>query len=105
MPFTEGTLYNREDTWPRLMFLDEFEAAELVAAMFNLPEPEDDSDIERMEEKLNERIGIDLSTLANIATKLLPLCAEGVSPLTGKAYKGFARGHSFIAKISTPQNS
>lgn len=80
------------------MYLDEFDAACIVAAMFNLPEPEDDSDIEQMEEKLNERIGIDLSTLANIATKLLPLCAEGVSPLTGKAYKGFAKDGVFIAK-------
>lgn len=87
------------------MYLDEFEAAELVAAMYNLPEPEEDQDIEQMEEKLDEEFGIDLNTLAEIATKLLPLCAEGVSPLTGNAYRGFARGNGFIAKVSISQDT
>jgi hypothetical protein len=80
--------------------IDEFDAACVVAAVFNKEEPEDDEDIDALDDLLLERFGIDLPNFAELVERLLPLCAQNTSPLTGIRYRGFIHpkhGH-FIVK-------
>jgi len=52
---------------------------------------EADDCTEQIENILIDEINIDLDTLEQIISKLLPTIDVGKSPLTGIAYKGFSR--------------
>lgn len=78
--------------------IEDFEAAELAAAILEQEEPETDDEIDAIEAELVDRFGVDLVQFASLAAALLPFCAEGVSPLTGSVYRGFAKDGCFIVK-------
>lgn len=59
----------------------------------------EDHDIQEADNALQERYNIDLDDFAAILTDLLPLIDVGTSSLTGKRYKGFAKGGRFLAKV------
>ena len=52
---------------------------------------EADNCTEQIENILIEEMNIDLDTLEQIISKLLPTIDVGKSPLTGNMYKGFSR--------------
>lgn len=52
---------------------------------------EADNGTEQIENILIDEMNIDLDTLEQIVSKLLPTIDVGKSPLTGIAYKGFSR--------------
>lgn len=80
-------------------FIDYWEAAELAAAVLGIEEPCDDKATEATEDQFIEAFGIDLNTFAEIARRLVPLCAMDKSPLTGVCRKGFVRDGAYIVKI------
>lgn len=81
-----------------MQLINDFEAFELAAAMLGQDEPETAEQEEALEEALLERFGVDIEVLIKVAGALLPLCAEGRSPLTDRAYRGFAKDGCFIVK-------
>lgn len=81
--------------------IDEFDAACVAALMFHKEEPEDDSDVEEIDDLLVDRFGIDVCVFADLLERLLPFCASGISPATGTGYRGFAKDGCFIVKTST----
>ena len=78
--------------------IEDFEAAELAAAILEQEEPETDDEIDAIEAELVDRFGVDLEQFASLPAALLPFCTKGVSALTGRAHRGFARDDRFIVK-------
>lgn len=78
--------------------IDEFEAAELAAAMLGRPAPDDDADVYALCDALLEEFNLDWEQLATVAEKLMPLIAVG-TVLSGRTARGFARDGAFICKI------
>ncbi len=84
-----------------ICFISRWEAAELAAVVLGVEKPCDDKEIESVEERFFQMFGIDLNDFAEIAMRLVPLCAMDKSPLTDKFRKGFAYDGAYIVKIST----
>ncbi len=82
--------------------IDELDAAELFAAMTDQDEPEDDAAVQRLDEACVERYGIELATLAAVATDLMKLCEHARLALSGQDARGFARDGAFICKVTSP---
>lgn len=82
--------------------IDHWESAELAAAVLGVAAPEEDKDIEKIEDAFISKYGVDLDNFASIAEKLVPLCGWDVSPLTGNFRRGFIRDGSYIVKQIVP---
>ncbi len=78
--------------------IDWFDAACLAAAVLDVPEPEDDDNVDAIEEKLIDTYGIDMDQFSRLTGKLLPMCSSDVSPLTQQVRRGFAKDGAFIVK-------
>ena len=83
------------------VFIDYWESAELAAAALGLENPEDDKAVEHVEDQFMGKYGIDLNTFAEIARKLVPLCAMDKSPLTDTFRRGFVRDGAYIVKTTS----
>ena len=83
------------------VFIDHWESAELAAAVLDLENPEDDKAVEYVENQFMDRYGIDLNTFAELARRLVPLCAMDKSPLTDTFRKGFVRDGVYIVKTTS----
>ena len=81
--------------------MDLLEIIELACAMTgrDADKIETASDEIALEETLAQRFNIDFNDLVKIAEKLLPLCTQGTSPLTGNNYRGFAKDGAWLAKV------
>lgn len=69
--------------------LNYFNVEELAAHIIG-HEIETDEQYDELEEKLIEKLNIDMDTFYDIVSKLVPLIDVGTSPLTQTRYKGFA---------------
>ncbi len=72
--------------------------------LFLLSKHYPDQDFESMDdydvyEWFYGRYGIPVDLLDDLIKDLLPLCAEGISPLTEKKYKGFASDNMWLVNI------
>lgn len=70
--------------------IDAYDAAELAAAIIGFSPPEDDADYTAIENFFQPEYNLDLEDFAKLLTALVPFVAEGISPLTGKRFRGFA---------------
>lgn len=93
-------LMDRGLEWSEV-FIDHWESAELAAAVLDLENPEDDKAVEYVENQFMDRYGIDLNTFAELARRLVPLCAMDKSPLTDTFRKGFVRDGVYIVKTTS----
>lgn len=78
--------------------VDWFDAVCLAAAVLDMPEPEDDDNVDAVEEKLIDSYGIDLDQFSRLTGNLLPMCSSDVSPLTQQVRRGFAKDGAYIVK-------
>lgn len=85
----------------KLCRIDYFDAADLAAAVLDLPEIETDDDIDAIADAFLDKFGIDLDQFAELARRLVPMCAMDKSPLTDTFRKGFVRNGAYIVKITT----
>lgn len=83
--------------------IDYFDAAELAAAVLDLPEIETDENIDTVADAFFDKFGIDLDQFAELAQRLVPMCAMDKSPLTDTFRRGFVRNGAYIVKITTEQ--
>ena len=81
--------------------IDYFDAAELAAAVLDLPEIEADEDIDTVADAFLHKFGMDLEQFAELARRLVPMCAMDKSPLTDTFRRGFVRDGAYIVKITT----
>ena len=79
--------------------VNDFDVAELLCRVCGIDPDSEHVDAYRDSDQLAlDRYGIDLDVLTRIVSDLLPFCAEGISALGGKRYKGFAHDGAFIVK-------
>lgn len=83
--------------------IDEFDAAEVAAAVLGIDDPDVDEQIDDIDTAIYDVYGIDLQEFTRILEALIPFCAEGKSPLTGNHYRGFAKDGCFLAKIQVTE--
>ena len=83
----------------RIPQVEEFEAAELFAAMIGEPEPVTDAEISALDDKCTDRFGIDLLQFTEIVGYLLPFCEHRNLALSGAPARGFAKDGAFICKV------
>ena len=79
--------------------IDYYDVPDLYAAMTGKPEAESDEDIDSLERECIDQFGVDFDGLAEIASKLMPLCTQAVLPLSGRTARGFAHDGAFICKV------
>lgn len=81
------------------MTMDYYDTVELAAAVVGYDvESEDGFDEDVIESELMEKLNVDLEEFGRIAEVLMPMCMVSKSPLTGRVYRGFAKGDYFIVK-------
>lgn len=73
-----------------------WEVEELAEAICGLPEGTDSYTIEQM---LCDKFEISFESFGKLIEALAPMTPPAVSPLTGEAFSGFARGGAFIVKV------
>ena len=83
----------------RIAQVEDFEAAELFAAMIGKPEPESDAEIDALDDECIDRFGIDLMQFTEIVSHLLPFCEHQNLALSGASARGFAKNGAFICKV------
>ena len=83
--------------------IDHVDAAELAAAVLDLPEIKTDEDIDTVADAFFDEFGMDLEQFAELARRLVPMCAMDKSPLTDAFRRGFVRNGAYIVKITTEQ--
>ena len=77
---------------PTPIFFDEYDAAQLAAAMLkltNLPEDEDEH-YSVVDIALSREYHIDLEDFRRLVIALVPFIRQGRSPITGTPYRGFS---------------
>lgn len=82
------------------MTIHYWEVEELAEAICGLPEGTDGDTIEQV---LCDEFEISFESFNKLIKALAPMTPPAVSPLTGEAFSGFARGGAFIVKV--PHNT
>jgi hypothetical protein len=88
-----------------IALIEDFEAAELFAAMIGRPEPKTDAQINALDDECIERFGIDLMQFNEIVSCLLPFCEHRHLAFSGATARGFAKDEAFICKVYDDQLS
>jgi hypothetical protein len=78
------------------MTIHYWEVEELAEAICGLPEGTDSDTTEQM---LYDKFEISFESFGKLIEALAPMTPAAVSPLTGDAFSGFARGGAFIVKV------
>ena len=81
--------------------IDEYDVAELYAAMTGKEDPFfDDDTYNQLEKECCELYGVDFQMLGAIVAALMPRCASGITAITQTPVRGFIdREGSFICKV------
>lgn len=78
------------------MSISYWEVEELAEAICGLPEG---TDRDTTEQVLFDKFEISFESFGKLIKALAPMTPAAVSPLTGEAFSGFARGGAFIVKV------